>query len=126
MRFLRFSIRRLLLLTGIVAVVIYVLFIRPVTVAKDFVYTLEHAAPAEITKYLDYVNSDTDGAYVEGVLNERTWTDVFTCRQTFVIAVVCPTAIPTEELLDKHDCISTPFGVNQQEKNVYVELREKR
>ena len=124
MRFLRFSIRRLLLLTGLVAVLLYVLFIRPVTIAKSFVYKLEHAAPTEITEYLDNVSMDTDGAYVEGVFNERSWADGFRCRQTFAISVVRPDPeISTAEMIEMHLCTSTPFGVNQQEP--YLQVREK-
>jgi hypothetical protein len=95
-----------------------------VTVAKSFVYKLKHAAPTEITKYLDNVSMDTDGAYVEGVLNERSWADIFTCRQTFAISVGRPDPErSTAEIIEKHACTSTPFGVNQQEP--YLQAREK-
>jgi hypothetical protein len=124
MRLLRFSIRGLLLLTGLVAVLLYVLLIRPVTVAKSFIYTLEHAAPTEITKYLDDVDIGTDGVHVEDVLNERRWADIFTCRQTFGISVVRPDPeLSTAEIIEQHACTSTPFGVNQQEP--YLKVRER-
>ena len=127
MRFPRFSIRRLLLLTGLVAVLLYVLFTRPMTLAKSYIYKLQHAAPAEITKSLDYVSMDTDGAYTEGKLVERSWADVFICRQTFVISLVRPDSEkPRLEEVENHYCTSTPFGVSQQEAYVYLEVREKR
>ena len=126
MRFLRFSIRRLLLLTGLIAVLLYFLLIRPVSVAKGFVYKLEHAAPPEISKYLDNMNMDTDGAHVEGILDKRSWADVFTFRQTFTISVVRPDPeSSTREIVENHVCYSTPFGVKQQEQYVYEEVKEK-
>lgn len=103
---------------------LYVLFIRPVTVAKSFVYKLEHAAPTEIAKYLDNVSMDTDGAHVEGTLDERSWADIFRCRETFAISVVRPDPDrSTVEMIEKHLCTSTPFGVNQQVP--YLKVREK-
>ena len=126
MRFLRFSIRRLLLLTGLIAVLLYVLFIRPVTVAKSLVYKLEHAAPTEISKYLDNVSMEMDGGHVECGLDERSWEDVFRCRQTFSISVVSPTKRPTIEIVEIHPCYSTPLGVEQPEMYVHVQTREKK
>jgi hypothetical protein len=125
MRFLRFSIRRLLLLTGLVALLLYVLFIRPVTVAKEFIHTVQTADPKEISKYLN--NMYGEAAHVECVLDERSWADVFSFRQTFVISVVRPDPESSAvEMVENHACCGTPFGVMQQESHVYVETREKK
>jgi hypothetical protein len=125
MRFLRFSNRQLLLFTGLVAVLLYVLFIRPVTVAKSFVYKLEHTAPTEITKYLGDVDIGTDGVHVECVLNERSWADIFRCRQTFVVSVVgADPESSTRETVEDHFCSSTLFGVTQEEP--YESVRDKK
>jgi hypothetical protein len=121
-RFLRFSIRRLLLLTGLIAVLLYLLFIRPVKVANDFVQTVRTADPKEIGKYLD--NMKGESPHVEYALEERSWADVFSFRQTFAISVVRP--VPgksTIEEVENHPCCGTPFGVAQQQ--TYVTAREK-
>jgi hypothetical protein len=125
MRLLRFSIRRLLLLTGLVGVLLYLLYIRPVTVAKEFIHTMQTADVKEISRYLENVGGEA--AHVECVLNERSWADVFSCRQTFVISLVSPDPVTsTIDTVENHHCYSTPFGVKQQAEYVYVEAREKK
>src|SRR5215813_13544613 len=101
MRFLKFSIRRLLLLTGLVAVLLYFLFIKPATVAKEFIHTVQTADTKEISKYLN--NMYGEAAHVEGVLDERSWADVFSFRQEFVILVMRPDPeSSTREFVQNH------------------------
>ena len=122
MRFLRFSIRRLLILTGLVAVLLYLLFIRPVTVAKEFVHTVQTADPKEMSKCLN--NMYGEAASVECVLDKRSWADVFSFRQAFVIFVMRPDPeSSTREEIEGHSCCGTPFGVMQQEP--LLSVREK-
>jgi hypothetical protein len=111
MRFLRFSIRRLLILTGLVAAVLYLSIVRPVAVAKQYILTKRQTESELITRK-SFGNQFTDEANIEGQLGARTWEDLFKCRQRFTIKIAQETS-DNQMKVAYLDFCATPIGVRE-------------
>ncbi len=125
MRFIRFSLRRLLILTGLVAVLLYVLILRPTAIAKNFAHEMEVAAQTDfkaVSKQY-FQGMRTDGASLEITLSPRSVTDVVRGRQQFSINMVRPTG--KDAMVNLHDFYATPIGVNEL-RGPFVILRRER
>src|SRR5689334_13197949 len=110
MRFLRFSIKRLLILVAVVAVLIYALVLRPTVIAKQMIHEAETATDLKAISDRYFDGMDADNARAEGELGQRTWADIFTCRQSFVIRMTRPMPTNKEQLIvSNHDCYATPL-----------------
>src|SRR4051812_19576028 len=125
MRFLKFSLRRLLILTGLVAVLLYVLYLRPTAVAKQFIHKIETSTDLESVSTQYFAKMRTDGASVEGDLQKRTWIDVVECRQRFAIRMkrAIPNTNDKQFVVANQDLYATPVGV-QGVRGPYLEVRE--
>jgi hypothetical protein len=130
MRFLRFSLRRLLILVAIVATLLCFLKTRPVTIAEQFVQELQTTADLKpiSEKYFhgEQVEGGVliDGGLLQGCkLEPRTWADIFACRQRFTVTMIKTYRLPLEppfpdrRLTTYYNCYSTPF--NTKFKNHY-------
>lgn len=114
MRFLRFSIRRLLILTALVAVLLYVLLIRPVAIAKEFAHEIETSTDLATLSDKHFGGMDSNGARVDAYLSDRTWANVFKCQQNITITMMHP--MPSDRnrlLISKHHYYSTPLGIHE-------------
>jgi hypothetical protein len=113
MRFIRISLKRLLLLVALVSVLLYVLVLRPVAIAKQFTHKIEVNTDLESVSDQYFDGMRLDGTSVGGDLEKRTWTDIFKCRQRFSIRMKGP--LPNTNgkrfVIAIHDFYSTPLGV---------------
>ena len=111
---IRFSLRRLMAVTALVALLIYMLLLRPTAVAKRFARDMEIAAQTDFKsvskQYFD--NMRTDKSSLEGRLRPRNWSDVLGCRQIFHIRVERRTDTENQWLVSQRDFYATPIGVN--------------
>ena len=104
---------------------LYVPFLRPVAVAKKFTHEIETSTDLKSVSQRYFSNMRTDGASMEGDLQERTWTDVFTCRQKFSVRMkrAIPNTNDKRFLVSNHDFYATPVGI-QEMRGPYLEVRE--
>ena len=111
MSFIRFSLRRLMILTALVAVLLYVLILRPTAVAKNFAHEMEVAATTDFKSLSQqyFQGMRTDGANLEFQLKPRSATDVLRCRQAFSVNMVRPTG--KKDIASVYDFYATPIGV---------------
>jgi hypothetical protein len=127
MRFLRFSLRRLLILTGLVAVMLYGLYLRPTVIAKQVIQEVQTVTDLKriSEKYFDGVLF-RDGETLQGCdLEPRMWTDIFACRQRFTIRMeyhwrhsMIPVDYRHEILTTIYvRCYSSPFRIKVKELN---------
>lgn len=126
MRVLRFSLKRLLILVALIGLLLYVLFLRPTVVAKQFAHKLETSADLESVSAEYFDGMDTNGASVHSVLQERTWADLFKCRQDFAISM--ERAFPNnskQTLVAIHRYRATPLGVCEEDGSC-LEVKEPR
>lgn len=128
MRFLRFSIRRLLFLTGLVAVLLYVFYVRPTSLAQQFAVELDAATKSHLKvigqEYLDKLRSD--GRVIELKLHERSWSDVVRGRQLFSVSTVVesqPEWSPTTKFFSTRSYQARISGVKEVGQVVF-EVRE--
>jgi hypothetical protein len=119
MRFLRFSIKRLFLLTTVVAVVLYLFYLRPSVVARQFAQEIDAATQSHVKEigqeYFDSLNAD--GRVVEVNLYPRSWSDILMCRQAFSISIAV-SAQPEGKTVCTRLYRSTAFGVEDVGKPV--------
>jgi hypothetical protein len=127
MRWFRFSVRRLLLLTAVVAVLLYCLYLRPPLVAKQYAADLKTVAAANLqsasNEYFDGVPAQ-DGSTLEISNYARRWRDVWACQQRFTIRLVTPSQ-PNQFIVANRDLVATPLGIKDSNK-IYLEVREVR
>ena len=123
MRFFGFSIRRLLLLTGLVAVLLYLALIRPVAVAKQFVLAKRQAAFEHLAnhKFADEI----DKASVEAEMEPRTWKDIAKCQQRFALVVHFERTADNRSWIAYFDNCATPFGVRNSDPDLFA-VKDKR
>ena len=124
MRFLRFSLRRLLIVTGLVAVLLYVLILRPTVIAKQFIQEVQTSNDVNpiLKKYFYGVVRDAEK--FEGCnLEPRTWADVFACKQRFTVIMrgtyhlqIEPPE-PDRTYFTHYRCYTTPFRIKLKELN---------
>jgi hypothetical protein len=119
MRFLRFSLRRLLILTALVAVLLYLLTLRPSAVAKQFIRT-RTLSDSELLTRRSFGNQFTDEARTEGVLEARSWEDVLKCRQRFTLKIVKQRITDDQFLVAYFDFYATPIGVQEKYPSVLM------
>jgi hypothetical protein len=114
MRFLRFSLRRLLLFTALVAAALYVLILRPPAVARRFAHELEVAAQGDFESVSRqyFGGMRTDEARLEFELRPRRWRDVLRCRQEFEIRMVRPAGQNDLWLVCRREFAVTPIGAH--------------
>src|SRR6476646_4347403 len=110
MRFIRFSLRRLLILTAFVAVLLYLLILRPTAMAKHFIRT-RTLSDSELLTRRSFGNWFTDEATTEGVLEARSWEDVLKCRQRFTLKIAKQRITDDQFLVAYFDLYATPIGV---------------
>jgi hypothetical protein len=111
---IRFSVRSLLALVPLVAVTLYVLYLRPIAVAKAFGRDMQVAARSDFDsvsgKY--FGGMLTDGASLECVLEARTWADILRCRQSFSVRMKRPMANNNNQhVVTVHVFSATPISV---------------
>jgi hypothetical protein len=125
LRFIRFSLRRLLILTALAAALLYVLILRPVIVAKQFTRQIETSTDLESVSRRYFSEMRTDGARIKSDLRKRTWMDVFECRQRFSINMksAIPNTNDKQFVIANHDLYATPFGVIEG-RGPYLEVSE--
>lgn len=115
MRFFRFSLRRFLVFTAVVAVALYVLILRPPALAKKFAQDLEGRAQVNFKavgkKY--FGGWPTAGSHLEFELRPRSWRDVLRCRQEFPMRLVGPPDPDNVRLLSVRDFLASPIGVSE-------------
>jgi hypothetical protein len=124
MRIIRFSLRWLLILTALVAVLLYILLLRPVAMAKQFTQKLE--TPSTLESVIDqYFGKNIRMVNVEGELQERTWTDIYRCRQRFSIRLKKPKPNTNGKtvLALCRDFYATPIGVQEMPGPTVIEYR---
>jgi hypothetical protein len=123
MRFLRFSLRRLLILTGLVAVMLYVLYLRPTVIAKQVIQEVQTVTDLKplSEKYFSGVLF-RDGETLQGCdLEPRTWADIFACRQRFTVRMMGTYHLrieppePDRTFIIHFRCYSTPFRIKLKE-----------
>jgi hypothetical protein len=126
MKFIRFSIRRLLILTGLVAVLLYVLLLRPVAIAKDCIQEVQTVTDLKPLSEKYFSGLLRDGETLQGCdLEPRTWADIFACRQRFTIRMESHGRPPVDPVDYSHEvqttiyirCFSTPFRIKVKELN---------
>jgi hypothetical protein len=127
MRFIRFSLRRLLIVTALVAVLLYVLLLRPTAVARNFAHKMEVATQTdfESVSRQHFDGMRTDGAILEVKFYPRSWTHVLGCKQLFSINMTRPTNEQNKWLVSVRDFYATPTGVKELRGPV-LELRQQR
>ena len=115
MRVVRFSIRRLLVLTTLVALVLYFL-VRPSVVARNFAHIIENEAkqnPHQASR--DYFGfATTSPVTVATTLHPRTWREVLTGRQRFTLEMITP--LENEKgvfLVDSREYCGTHLGIRE-------------
>lgn len=112
MRFLRFSIKRLFLLTTVVAVVLYLFYLRPSVVARQFAHEIDASTQSHVKEigqeYFESLNAD--GRVVEVNLYPRSWSDILQCRQAFSISIAVSSQ-PSGKTVCTRQYKSTAFGV---------------
>ena len=124
MRIIRFSLRRLLILTGLVAVVLYVLYLRPVALAKQFTHQIETSTDLKSVSAQYFNERRTDGASVESTLAKRTWSDVFKCRQRFSVRFKGPANAHDNRIFAScRDFYATTIGVQEMRGLYLVEYK---
>jgi hypothetical protein len=127
MRFLRFSLRWLLIITGLVAVLLYVLILRPTVIAKQVIQEIQ-----TVTDLKPLSEKYFSGVLIRGRetlqgcdLEPRTTADIFACRQRFIIRMeshwrpsIHPVDYSHEMLTTVYlRCYSTPFRIKVKELN---------
>ena len=125
MRIIRFSLQRLLILTALVAVLLYALLLRPVAIAKRFTRQLETPTGLEsvIAQYFGK-KIPMDRVSVESECQKRTWTDIYRCRQRFSIGLKKPKPNTNGKtvLALCRDFYATPIGVQVMPRATVIEL----
>jgi hypothetical protein len=98
----------------LVAVMLYVLILRPTAVAKGFAREMEIAAQTnfESVSKQYFGGMRTDEASLEVALRPRSWADVLRCKQIFHIKMVRPTGKENSWIVSARDFYATPVGVN--------------
>ena len=119
MRFLRFSIRRLLIFTALVAIALYVLFIRPMVIAKAFINEIKTSTDLESVSKEYFDGMRTDGARIDGELAERTWSDILHFRQDFAITMVRAAGPPSNGQLVCTHQYRASFGIKERGRPVF-------
>ena len=111
---IRFSLRRLLAVTAFVAVMLYVLILRPTAVAKGFALEMKSAAQANFKSVSAQYFGDMpiDKASLEVDMRSRGWRDLLRCRQVFHMRMERPMDKKNQWLISVHDFYATPLGVN--------------
>lgn len=115
MHVIRFSLRRLLVLTTLVALVLYFL-VRPSVVAKNFARRVENEAkqnPHQASReYFGFAT--TSPVTVTTMLHPRTWREVLTGRQRFTLEMITPLENRTDEfLVDLREYCGTHLGIRE-------------
>src|SRR5262245_18241275 len=118
----RFSLRRLLVLTGLFGVLLYVLILRPTSLAKSFGHEREVTAQTDFKSVSEqYFNGmRTDEAVLEVKLQPRSWIHVLRCEQPFSVEMMRPTAEGKLWLACECNFYATPFGVNARRGPILV------
>ena len=126
MRLIRFSLRRLLIITALAAVLLYVLYLRPVAIAKQFIHEFETSTDLDSVSRQYFRGMNYDKATLESELQKRTWSDVFRCRQNFTITMKRMSLnIPTSKhfVFRSRDYYATPIGI-QERGTLNIGIRE--
>jgi hypothetical protein len=113
MRFVRFSLRWLLILAAFVSASLYVFYFRPTAAAKEFCHAVDLEAQSNCesvgNKYFGGMN--WGGASLEHRIYSRSWSDFLHCRQRFSLSMAARTLPDGEQLVATRDYYSTLFGV---------------
>jgi hypothetical protein len=84
---LRFSLRWLLILFAVVAVILYFIFVRPTVVANRFASEINRGNLSELDRLYTYNNGQAevpfkrDDRSFAAVVQPRTWVDTICCRR---------------------------------------------
>jgi hypothetical protein len=111
---------------GLVAVLLYLLILRPMAVAKQFIHTMEASTDlGHLTREYFGENIRMDTVSVKGTLQKRTWTDMFSCRQRFNIKLMKPKPNTDGKtvLALRRDFDASPFGVHEMRGPTLMEYR---
>lgn len=101
MNWRRFTTKRLFALISIVAVSLYVLYVRPTAVAHSFAREVIAASKTDLSSVSReyFQGMRTDEASLKLIWNDRTWTDILRCRRRFTLEMRRPYARTKNELI---------------------------
>jgi hypothetical protein len=99
---------------ALLAVMLYVLLLRPTAVAKGFAREMKIAAQANFKSISEqyFGGMRPDEASLDADMRRRGWIDVLRCRQVFHIRMERPLGRENQWLISVHDFYATPIGVN--------------
>lgn len=93
MKIFRFSLRRLMVLVGVAAAVLYVLVVRPPAMARAFARSVENAANGDAAaaseRWFQGLRTTSETKF-EYELLPRTWSQVVTGKQVVEVRLVTP------------------------------------
>jgi hypothetical protein len=123
---LQFSTRRVFVFLTIVAVSLYWLYLRPTILAKRFAGDMQAAAKGDFDTVSRqyFATAGTKGVTLHAMVEPRSWTDVFMCRQRFAMLLESPQMDGTTTVI-AHEFCATPIAVNEL-RAPYIEVRETR
>ena len=115
MRSFRFSIRRLLILVAVIALVLYVLIVRPPRQARAFAERMRAAAsedPAAASKKWFQGGRTTNETTFEYELLPQDWWQLVTGKQIVEVRLATPTS-STASLVEVRTYTATPTGIRE-------------
>lgn len=128
MKLLRFSIRRLMIVVGAVAVLLYLLVVRPLAMARAFARNVENAAnddPAAASKKWFQGFRTTNETKFEYELLERKWGHIVTGRQIVEVRLVTPEKERSNSFfVERRRYLATPMGIQEMDGPV-VDIRSR-
>ena len=110
---LRFSTRWVFICLTVVSVLLYLLYIRPAAVANRFARAIQDAGRVDLQKVSDryFAGVNTKDVTIHSLIEPRSWSDVFSCRQRFAMALQPASANGTSVVI-VHEFSASPLTVN--------------
>jgi hypothetical protein len=105
-----------LILTALIASLLYLLLYRPTRLARSFIHKQQTASQIDLQAFSDkyYDGMNADGAEWEMKIYPRQWKDVIACRQYFSISMSQPDPAKNElSLVGIAYLCASPFGVSE-------------
>lgn len=118
MRYLRFSIRRLLLFVAVVAVLLYFVLLRPNVIAQQFARAAQADVGGTNLKYFGGMKSNSETAVNLEMSRLSVW-QLITCRRYFVLQSKTPLlskaskALTGRTLVGNRQLYATPFRIQK-------------
>jgi hypothetical protein len=111
--------------TALVAVMLYVLVLRPPAVARGFAREMSIAATTDLSSVSKRYFQDmrTDSALLEVALSGRSWSDILRCRQRFQMRMMRPSDKKNQWVAAERDFYASPVGVTDLGRPVLVTIQ---